>query len=439
MGGLMPAGPVRKPRTREAFVAAVLIFAGFASSSAQAQNCGPLGGPPALGDLKSEFGGAIAGATAIAATINAVNTAFLTHSTAFVSAPASLPPDSQRGGAWSRGGGAESTTESSDAISAAIPNQMHNPPNTNCNSTFKQTFGGVQFGTDISRLNIGGWNIHLGATAGYLGTTGDIKEGATNAPGFASQPFNTQTQAPFVGTYAAATYGGFFIDAMLRYNFYETSLDSPGINLFDQKIDAHGISIGGSAGYHWSVPNSNWFIEPSAGIVWSRVKVDPLQLLASTGQVMRPFTGTAQINDIINTVGRAGLRVGTSFDYGNMILQPFASVNVYHDFDGDWSANYASCPRCLIINTNDEKLTALIRGTGVGTYGTYSLGVAGQIKNTGWLGYLRVDYTNGNNIEGWAGSGGIRYQFTPEAPRTALITKAPVKAASGPVNFPVNW
>src|SRR5262249_15605068 len=69
----------------------------------------------------------------------------------------------------------------------------------------------------------------------------------------------------------------------------------------------------------------------------------------------------------------------------------------------------------------------------------YSLGVAGQIKNTGWLGYLRVDYTNGNNIEGWTGSGGIRYQFTPEAPRTALITKAPVKAAPGLVNFPINW
>ena len=309
----------------------------------------------------------------------------------------------------------------------------------NCNSSFKQNFGGVQFGTDISRLNIGGWNIHLGTTAGYLGTTGDIKEGAApNPPG---GPFNTQTQAPFVGTYAAATYGGFFIDALLRYNFYETSLDSPSINLFHQKIDAHGISIGGSAGYHWVVPNSNWFIEPSAGIVWSRVKVDPLQLVGAPVILGRgPFPGSAQISDIINTVGRAGVRVGTSFDYGNMILQPFASVNVYHDFSGDWSANYSSCPQCFFVGGPlPAQLTASINGTGVGTYGTYSLGVAGQIKNTGWLGYLRVDYTNGNNLEGWTGSGGIRYQFTPEAPRPALITKAPVKAAPGPVNFPINW
>ena len=64
------------------------------------------------------------------------------------------------------------------------------------------------------------------------------------------------------------------------------------------------------------------------------------------------FTGSAQINDIINTVGRVGLRVGTSFDYDNMILQPFASVNVYHDFSGDWSANYSSCPGCISFNTS---------------------------------------------------------------------------------------
>jgi opacity protein-like surface antigen len=430
------------------FVAGALIFAGFASSTAQAQNCTPIIGQaniPPFGvvslDLASAFGGAISGASAIAATINAANLAFLTHSTAFVSAPASPPPDSQGGGVWIRGVGGESTTKSSETIGANVvvpgfPN-LSTTASGNCNSTFKQTFGGVQFGTDISRLNIGGWNIHLGTTAGYLGTTGDIKEGAApNPPG---GPFNTQTQAPFVGTYAAATYGGFFIDALLRYNFYETSLDSPSINLFHQKIDGHGISIGGSAGYHWVVPNSNWFIEPSAGIVWSRVKVDPLQLVGAPVIFGLGFPGSAQISDIINTVGRAGVRVGTSFDYGNMILQPFASVNVYHDFSGDWSANYTSCPQCFFVGGNPAQLAASINGTGVGTYGTYSLGVAGQIKDTGWLGYLRVDYTNGNNIEGWTGSGGIRYQFTPEAPRTALITKAPVKAPVTAAAIPVNW
>jgi opacity protein-like surface antigen len=168
-----------------------------------------------------------------------------------------------------------------------------------------------------------------------------------------------------------------------------------------------------------------------------------LQLTGATvdfGAGPQNFKGSAQINDIINTIGRAGLRVGTSFDYGNMILQPFASVNVYHDFSGDWSANYTSCLNCITLaGVLPAQLTASINGTGVGTYGTYSLGVAGQIKNTGWLGYLRVDYTNGSNLEGWTGSGGIRYQFTPEAPRPAMITKAPVKAPVTAAAIPVNW
>ena len=39
-----------------------------------------------------------------------------------------------------------------------------------------------------------------------------------------------------------------------------------------------------------------------------------------------------------------------------------------------------------------------MNGSGVGTYGVYSLGLAGQIKDTGWLGYVRVDRTAGANL-----------------------------------------
>ena len=48
--------------------------------------------------------------------------------------------------------------------------------------------------------------------------------------------------------------------------------------------------------------------------------------------------------------------------------------------------------------------------------------------NTGWLGFVRVDYRNGNNIEGWTGNAGLRYQFTPEMIAAVMPTKAPVKA-----------
>src|SRR5262245_11898398 len=145
LGGLATNSGAHTARNRLAyktFVAGVLIFAGFASSSAQAQSCGALTDPAGF-DQKILFGGAISSATAIAATITAANTAFLTHSSAFVSAPAS-PPDSQGGGVWIRGVGGESTTKSSEAIfTLSSTNQGSQPSSTNCNSTFKQTFAGV--------------------------------------------------------------------------------------------------------------------------------------------------------------------------------------------------------------------------------------------------------------------------------------------------------
>ena len=50
----------------------------------------------------------------------------------------------------------------------------------------------------------------------------------------------------------------------------------------------------------------------------------------------------------------------------------------------------------------------------MGTYGQFALGTAAAIINTGWLGYARVDYKVGEDIEGWSVNAGLRYQFTPE-------------------------
>jgi opacity protein-like surface antigen len=86
-------------------------------------------------------------------------------------------------------------------------------------------------------------------------------------------------------------------------------------------------------------------------------------------------------------------------------------------------------------------LTANLNSSRVGTYCQYSLGVAGQIVNTGWLGYARVDFREGPKIEGVSVNGGIRYQFNPEAPvQTAGIFKAPVHVPKASVAAaPYSW
>jgi hypothetical protein len=128
-----------------------------------------------------------------------------------------------------------------------------------------------------------------------------------------------------------------------------------------------------------------------------------------------------------------------------MIWQPFASASVFHEFAGNVTSTAASlpngafatvgvCPLCVVTPIT---LTGANSTTRVGTYGQYSLGLAAQVANTGWLGFVRVDYRNGHNIEGWTGNGGLRYQFTPETIAAVMPTKAPVRAST--VIPPTYW
>src|SRR6516165_4636771 len=89
----------------------------FAVSGAQAQNCGP-GLPINDGDtnLIGVSSAAIAAAVTATSNIIAANTAFLTQSTAFVSAPPNPQPGQEGGGVWVRGVGGELTLKSSQSI-----------------------------------------------------------------------------------------------------------------------------------------------------------------------------------------------------------------------------------------------------------------------------------------------------------------------------------
>jgi outer membrane autotransporter protein len=410
----------------------------FAVSGAQAQNCGP-GLPTADGpNLIGTSSAAIAAAMAAASNITAANTAFLTQSTAFVSAPPNPQPGQEGGGVWVRGVGGELTLKSSQSIFASSANVGN--ATGGCNTKFDDTYGGVQVGADVARLNIDGWNLHFGTTAGAIWSSGSINGGSpvggVGAP-LTQTPFDSTAQSPFVGTYVVATKGDFFFDALFRYNDYDLTLNSPGNNLFGQKLDAHGVSLSASAGYNYKVPNSSWFVEPSAGLIWSRTTVDPLNVnSAFNGPGNQGLAGTVQINDIKSLIGRLGLRFGTTVEWGNIVYQPFAAVSVWHDFGPDITANFQTCG--TLCGGALGNTTGSLSSTNVGTFGQYSVGVSGQIANTGWLGFVRLDYRNGDKLESLSGTGGIRYQFTPEVvAKSGLPVKAPVFKA--PVAAPVSW
>jgi len=395
-----------------------------ATSDALAQNCTNLDSP--IGNLSTIVNSSVTAAASIASSVASVNTAFLTQQgSAFVANPGGAPPDTQGGGVWVRGVGGEvninSTSTANTSLAVGAPLQNESVTGTiNCNSREHSSFAGVQVGSDIAKLNWGGWNLNLGTTAGYLAS--DTRErlgGATK----------THFEVPFLGTYLVATYGGFFADVMLREDFYNINLDSPGNAIFDQPFSARSTSVSASAGYNFALPN-NWFIEPSAGFIWSRTKVDAFNTFGPPDGFV---PGTVTTNDIDSKIGRATLRVGTTFTTDSMLLQPFVSASVFHEFAGNVTSTYQTCGGdCLaIVDTATgallarASLTSQISTSRVGTYGQFSAGLAGQILNTGWVGFVRGDYRTGDNLEGWTANAGVRYNFLPAVAAAPLITKGP--------------
>jgi opacity protein-like surface antigen len=369
--------------------------------------------------------------------INSVNTAFLTQSSAFIGSPANPEAEQQGGGVWVRGVGGHlsaGTTATAGNINFGTPQSG----SITCNTRTLEDFAGVQLGTDVARLNVNGWNLHAGATVGYLGAKTEDATPGLDPPA----SFRNSLQIPFVGFYGAASHGGFLVDAQLREDFFQNDISDDTNGLSDQRFNARGISLTGNVAYNQSF-GGRWFIEPSAGFIWSRTRVDALNVpgTAIVGTPVGPGfvpPWVLTVNDIESVVGRFGVRAGTSLTSGDVIWQPFASASVFHEFRGGVTSSLTSNFSALgAAFAPLPALSSTVTTGGLGTYGQFGLGVAAQLVNTSWVGYLRGDYRTGDNIEGWSLSGGLRYQLVPDlAAAMPFPAKAPVyKAAPRPAAY----
>ena len=146
---------------------------------------------------------------------NTVNTAFLTNTTSFVSAPPNPQPGQGSGGVWARtiGGFTNSTAESKTEVGPFALGIGPATGATKCAQTNHQEYAGVQVGADIGKLNLGnsGANLHFGITGGFLGA----KMEDTSLGGDLQSRF----EVPFVGLYSAVTQGNFFADVQVRWIF----------------------------------------------------------------------------------------------------------------------------------------------------------------------------------------------------------------------------
>ena len=385
------------------------------------------------------------GINTLVSAINVANTAFLSQSTAFIGSPPNPEPDQLGGGVWARGIGGQTDFKST---STSTYNFGGSPlaGNISCNTKTQVNFSGMQIGTDTSLLNIDGWNLHGGSTLGYMGANAnDFATGGT---------FNDTLQIPFVGLYGAVTKGGFFADGQIRWNYYQNKLTDTSNGLFGQNLDARGVSINGNIGYNYGLPD-NWFLEPSAGFLWSETWVDPFNTAGTlvlqqpfTGPVTQPVPATISVNNIYSALGRVSLRVGTSFSTPDWILQPFVTVSGFREFEGNNSATLATNQG--VIPSSVETFSCTSHGaavpcftsgnlssTNIGTYGQFGLGVVAVLPNTGWLGYVRTDYRTGDHIDGWSMNGGLRYQLSEAHP---VFTGRSADVAGTPAIIPAyNW
>jgi opacity protein-like surface antigen len=418
---------------------------GVSAASVAEAACAP-GTTTDIDDI-AQFGalanGAATAAASLVSSLDTVTTSLLGQGTsAFVSAPSAAQPNQQGGGVWVRGTGG--TVNEKSTTNVAFNDGDPNDGGTTCKTALRQNFEGIQIGADISRLNVGGTNLHWGLTTGYAALQSKF------------ETFSSDLQVPFVGLYGALTNGGFFADGQVRLDFYQGSMNDLESGIHGQRFNAHGTSVSGNMGYHFDLGNS-WFIEPSGGLAWSVVGVDPINI-AGTEVNGGPLFGTASapgtldIHNIYSLLARGSVRAGTSFQAGNYVLSPFAIASVFHEYGGDvvshLRTNECNIPvtpqRPVCFIGNEGIVETALSTTRVGTYGQFGLGISGQLVSTGWLGFARIDYRTGSNIEGISGTAGIRYQFTPDQFIPALpraYARMPVRAPAlnAPLSGPYNW
>ena len=376
--------------------------------------------------------------------MNTVNTAFLSPSSAFVTARGDPQPGQLGGGVWARAvvGEVESKSKTTGTVDVSQTkggfgggNVPPIPGSGTCAGVLHERYMGYQFGFDLASLNLGGngANLHFGFTAGYFDSRSkDITEGAEIVkvlPGLFGNPdtvveqfsppgsFRADTQVPFLGLYGVFTQGNFFADLQVRQDFYVMKFTDPLNGLANQSQLARGISAGGSAGYKIPLP-ANWFIEPSAGVLWSHVQVDPISTPGSaTFQLLN--AGSVKIDDIESLLGRLSLRVGTTIPTQAAVWQPFVTVTIFHEFADDATATSrvagpdtvlcAACPGGVTPNGFKDQIlhTSTSR---IGTFTQVGAGTATAF-GSGWLGYGRVDYRTGENVEGLSFNTGLRYHW----------------------------
>jgi outer membrane autotransporter protein len=250
---------------------------------------------------------------------------------------------------------------------------------------FSGTIGGVQVGHDLYADGTpGGHRNHYGVFFSFVRETGDIHGFALGFPDFAAGHLSIDsTGAGAYWTHIGP--GGWYTDAVIVGSSLSVSPSSnAGVS-----ASTGGYQFGASIEGGFPIPlDAALSIEPQLQLIMQHAALNDLD--DGISNVSFHAANTA--------IGRIGARVQGQFEQWGTAFQPFASVNLWHDFNGTDNATLG--PTVLDVS---DTATAL----------QFDVGVVAKASRQASA-FARIAYTmnvNGSHRSGVGGDAGVRWSW----------------------------
>ncbi|GAA0296566.1 hypothetical protein GCM10009087_02920 [Sphingomonas oligophenolica] len=268
------------------------------------------------------------------------------------------------GRVWAQAlGQVEQRTSSRTVTNFGITNQV--------NLGYKQDYFGGQMGVDF-----GSGGFAFGITGGYLNSNLN----------FANSADRMNFDDVNGGVYANYSAGGFFLNALAKYDHYWGSNNSL---TGRYSRDLQGSVYGGKAEIGFRL-GTTLFIEPAASVSYTHTDMDDFTVAS----------GTFGFDQQDGVRGKGGARIGYVADIGPAKVSFYAGGNYVHEFKGRDQVAFVSGGQTVLFS-NDR-----IRDYGEGTLGMNIGSDQGKIS-----GFFEGRYADGGDYEGYGGRAGVRLRF----------------------------
>lgn len=242
------------------------------------------------------------------------------------------------------------------------------------NLDYEQDFFGLQSGVDYGL----GDSLSLGVTGGYLSSS--FRQNANGS--------RVQFDVLNIGLSASFNAGGFFADALIKYDSISGDLSDPTPGGFSGQLDGNAFGARVDAGYR--IGNDGFYVEPRVSFDFQKTDLDNLDI---EGQ-------SFEFENLNGVRGAAGLRFGgygkTS---GSTTIGYFLDASAVREFDGEADVRFRVLNEVVAFQNNP-----------IGTYAHVEAGImldtAGPIS-----GFFQVETDISQDFSSFGGKVGLKVKF----------------------------